>query len=276
MTMNGKTCVITGANSGIGLETARGLARLGARVVLVCRDRQRGEAARQELIAATGNGQIRLLVADLASLEDVRRLADQIEAGCPRLDVLIHNAGLMTRQRLVSVDGFEMQLTVHHLAPFLLTELLLDRLRSSAPARVIMVSSMLHKWARIHFNDLQCQRKYSMVRAYGQSKLAMLYYTYELAERLRGSGVTVNALHPGAVATNIGMPAWLAPFLATPEKGARTSIHLASAAELAGVTGKYFVNGREANSSRRSRDAAIGRRLVRVTRELCGVPQPVT
>src|SRR5690606_39084782 len=121
MTMNGKTCVITGANSGIGLETGRGLARLGARVVLVCRDRQRGEAARQERIAATGNGQMRLLVAVLASLEYARRLADQIEAGCPRLDVLIHNAGLTTRQRLVSVDGFEMPLSVHHLAPFLLT-----------------------------------------------------------------------------------------------------------------------------------------------------------
>lgn len=276
MTMNGKTCVITGANSGIGLETARGLARLGARIMLVCRDRQRGEAARQELIATTGNGQIHLLVADLASLEAVRCLAGEIEASCPRLDVLIHNAGLMTKQRLVSVDGFEMQLAVHHLAPFLLTELLLDRLRSSAPARVIMVSSMLHKLARIDFDDLQCRRKYSMARAYGQSKLAMLYYTYELAERLQGSGVTVNALHPGAVATNIGMPTWLAPFLATPEKGARTSIHLASAVELAGVTGKYFVNCREAKSSRRSRDAAIGRRLMAVTRELCGAPRSAT
>lgn len=268
--MKGKTCVITGANSGIGLETARGLARLGARVVLVCRDRRKGEAARQELLAATGNGQISLLVADLASLDAVRQLARDIEASCPRLDVLIHNAGLMAKQRQVSADGFEIQLAVHHLAPFLLTELLLDRLRHSAPARVILVSSMLHKFARIDFGDLQCQKKYGTLRAYGQSKLAMLHYTYELAERLRGSGVTVNALHPGAVATNIGMPEWLAPFIATPEKGARTSIYLASAPELEKVTGKYFVNCKEAKSSRRSHDRAIGKRLLAVTEKLCG------
>lgn len=268
--MKGKTCVITGANSGIGLETARGLARLGARVVLVCRDPRKGEAARRELIAATGNGQISLLVADLASLDSVRQLAREIEASCPRLDVLIHNAGLMAKQRQVSADGFEIQLAVHHLAPFLLTELLLDRLRHSAPARVILVSSMLHKLARIDFDDLQCQRKYGTLRAYGQSKLAMLHYTYELAERLRGTGVTVNALHPGAVATNIGMPEWLAPFIATPEKGARTSIYLASAPELEKVSGKYFVGCKEAKSSRRSHDRAIGKRLLTVTEKLCG------
>ncbi|MFZ5653582.1 MAG: SDR family oxidoreductase [Pseudomonadota bacterium] len=272
--MKNKTCVITGANSGIGLETARGLAHRGARVVLVCRDRSKGEAARRELIAATGNGQISLLVADLASLDQVRRLAGEIQAGCPRLDLLIHNAGLMCRERQVSADGFELHLAVHHLAPFLLTHLLLDLLRRSAPARVILVSSRLHRLARIDFDDLQCKRSYGMLRAYGQSKLAMLHFGYELAERLRGSGVTVNALHPGTVATNIGIPGWLSPFIATPEKGARTSIHLACAPELEQVTGRYFANGKEARSSRRSHDRAVGRRLWAVTEKLCGIAGP--
>ncbi len=268
--MRDKTCVITGANSGIGLETARGLARLGARVILVCRDRGKGEAARRELIQSTGNGQIHLLIADLASLDAVRRLAGEIQASCPRLDVLIHNAGLMCKTRQVSADGHEMQLAVHFLAPFLLTDLLLDLLKHSAPARVILVSSRLHQFARIHFDDLQCRKKYRLMRAYGQSKLAALLYTYELAARLRGTGVTANALHPGVVATNIGMPEWLAPFIATPEKGARTSIHLASAPELEKVTGKYFVGCREAKSSRRSHDRTAGRRLWAVAEKLCG------
>lgn len=268
--MRDKTCVITGANSGIGLETARGLARLGARVIMVCRDRGKGEAARRELIQSTGNGQIQLLIADLASLDAIRRLAAEIQASCPRLDVLIHNAGLMCKTRRVSADGHEMQLAVHFLAPFLLTDLLLDLLRRSAPARVIVVSSRLHQLARIHFDDLQCRKKYSLTRAYGQSKLAALLYTYELAARLRGTGVTVNALHPGVVATNIGMPEWLAPFIATPEKGARTSIHLATAPELERTTGKYFVGGKEAKSSKASRDRAAGRRLWAVAENLCG------
>lgn len=268
--MGDKTCVITGANSGIGLETARGLARLGARVMLVCRDRNKGEAARRELIAATGNGRISLLVADLASLDQVRRLAGEIQARCPRLDVLIHNAGLMCKTRQVSADGHELQLAVHFLAPFLLTGLLLDLLKRSAPARVILVSSRLHQFARIRFDDLQCRKKYGLIRAYGQSKLAALLYTYELAARLHGTGVTANALHPGVVATNIGMPAWLAPFIATPEQGARTSIRLASAPELEKVTGKYFVAGKAAKSSRASRDRATGRRLWVVAEKLCG------
>lgn len=268
--MRDKTCVITGANSGIGLETARGLARLGARVLLVCRDRRKGEAARRELLQSTGNGQIHLLIADLASLEAVRRLAEEIQATCPRLDVLIHNAGLMCKTRQVSADGHEMQFAVHFLAPFLLTDLLLDRLKHSAPARVILVSSRLHQFARIRFDDLQCRKQYRLTRAYGQSKLAMLHYGYELAARLRGTGITVNALHPGVVATNIGLPEWLAPFLATPEQGARTSVRLASAPELEKVTGKYFVRGKEAKSSRRSHDRAVGRRLWAVAEQLCG------
>lgn len=266
--MKNKTCLITGANSGIGLETARGLAQRGARVVMVCRDLRKGEAARRDIMATTGNGMIDLLIADLASLSSVRQLAEQVNARYPQLHVLIHNAGLMSKHREVSADGFEMQFAVHHLAVFLLTDLLLDLLKKSAPARIINVSSMMHKLGKIQFDDLQCTHKFGAYRSYGQSKLAMLHYTYELAARLSGTGVTVNALHPGAVATNIGMPAWLNPFLATPEQGARTTLYLATAPEVERVTGKYFVSSKEARSSRASYDRTIGARLWTITEQL--------
>lgn len=266
--MKNKTCLVTGANSGIGLETARGLARRDARVVMVCRDQKKGEAARRDIMATTGNGKIDLLIADLASLQSVRQLAAQVNANYPQLHVLIHNAGLMSKQREVSADGFELQFAVHHLAVFLLTDLLLDLLKKSAPARIINVSSMIHKLGKINFDDLQSERKFGTYRTYGQSKLAMILYTHELAARLRGTGVTVNALHPGAVATNIGMPAWLNPFLATPEQGARTTLYLATSPEVERVTGKYFVNSKEAESSRASHDHNVGKRLWVVSEQL--------
>jgi len=266
--MRNKTCLVTGANSGIGLETARGLARLDARVVMVCRDQKKGEAARRDIMATTGNGKIDLLIADLASLKSVRKLAEQVNANYPQLHVLIHNAGLMSKHREVSADGFEMQFAVHHLAVFLLTDLLLDLLKKSAPARIISVSSMIHKLGKINFDDLQAERKFGAYRTYGQSKLAMILYTHELAARLRGTGVTVNALHPGAVATNIGMPDWLNLFLATPEQGARTTLYLATAPEVERVTGKYFVNSKEAKSSRASHDPNVGGRLWLVSEQL--------
>ncbi len=267
--MKNKTCLVTGANSGIGLETARGLARRGARVVMVCRDPGKGEAARRDIMATTGNGMVDLLIADLASLKSVRQLAEQVKTRYPQLHVLIHNAGLMSKHREVSADGFEMQFAVHHLAVFLLTDLLLDLLKKSAPARIINVSSMIHRLGKINFDDLQSARKFGAYRTYGQSKLAMILYTYALAARLRGTGVTVNALHPGAVATNIGMPAWLNPFLATPEQGARTTLYLATSPEVERVTGKYFVNSKEAASSARaSNDRDLGARLWTVTEQL--------
>ena len=266
--MRNRICLVTGANSGIGLETARGLARLDARVVMVCRDPVKGETARRDVMTTTGNGKVDLLIADLASLDSVRQLAEQVKARYPKLHVLIHNAGLMAKRREVSADGFELQFAVHHLAVFLLTDLLLDLLKRSAPARIITVSSMIHKLGKIDFADLQSERKFGTYRSYGQSKLAMILYTYELAARLRGTGVTVNALHPGAVATNIGMPGWLQPFLATPEQGARTTLYLATAPELERVTSKYFVSGKEARSSRASYDRDLGARLWAVTQQL--------
>ena len=270
--MEGKTCLVTGANSGIGLETVRGLAARGAKVIMVCRNQGKGEAARQDIISSTDNNQIDLLVADLSSLAEVRKLAKEVNSRYDQLHVLIHNAGLMSKQREVSADGFEMQFAVHHLATFLLTDLLLDLLKASAPARIINVASMMHKMGKINFDDLQCEKKFGTYSAYGQSKLAMIHYTYDLAEILHGTGVTVNALHPGAVATNIGFPGWMNMFLATPEKGARTTLYLATSPEVEAVSGKYFNNCKVAKTSKISYDREDGRRLWEITQGLCSLP----
>ena len=269
--MKGKTCLVSGANSGIGLETARGLASKGARVIMVCRNPEKGEAARKDIIASTGNEQVDLLIADLSSLAEVRELAEQVKAHTSELHVLIHNAGLMSKKREVSADGYEIQFAVHHLATFLLTDLLLDLLKASAPARIINVSSMIHKMGKINFDDLQCEKKFGTYSSYGQSKLAMLHYTYDLADKLSGTGVTVNALHPGAVATNIGFPGWMNLFLANPEKGARTSLYLATSPEVEGVSGKYFNNCKKASTSKNSHNRADGKRLWDLTEQLCGL-----
>lgn len=267
--MQDKICLITGANSGIGLETARGLAKQGARVIMVCRNPEKGEAARQDIVASTGNDQVDLLIADLSSLTEVRKLAEQINSQYQQLHVLIHNAGLMSKQREVSADGYELQFAVHHLATFLLTDLLLDLLKTSAPSRIINVASMMHKMGQINFNDLQSEKKFGSYSTYGQSKLAMIHYTYDLAEKLQGTGVTVNALHPGAVATNIGFPGWMNMFLATPEKGARTTLYLATSDEVEGISGKYFNNCKVAKTSKSSYIREDGKRLWEITEQLC-------
>lgn len=270
--MQDKTCLVTGANSGIGLETARGLAKLGARVIMVCRDPAKGAAARQEIMASSGNGQVDLLIADFASLASVREAAREITGKYNRLHVLVNNAGLMTKQRQTSVDGYEMQFAVHHLAVFLFTTLLLDLLKQSAPARIVNVASMVHKMGRLQFDDLQCERKFGMYGAYGQSKLAVIHFTYDLAEKLKGSGVTCNCLHPGAVATNLaGAPGWMRWFMADAAKGARTSLYLATSPEVEGVSGQYFANCKATKSSRISHDREIGQRLWQVTEKLCGL-----
>jgi NAD(P)-dependent dehydrogenase (short-subunit alcohol dehydrogenase family) len=267
--MKNKTCLITGANSGIGLETARGLAKQGAQVVMVCRNAEKGEIARQDIISSTGNDQIDLMITDLSSLAGVRTLAEQVNNRYQQLHILIHNAGLMSKRREVSADGYEMQFAVHHLAVFLLTDLLLDLLKKSAPARIINVSSMMHKMGKINFDDLQCENKFGTYSAYGQSKLAMIHYTYDLSEKLRGSGVTINALHPGAVATNIGFPGWMNILLKSPEKGASTPLYLATSPDLEGVSGKYFNSCKEAKTSSASYDREEGKRLWEVTEQLC-------
>jgi retinol dehydrogenase-14 len=273
--MRGRICLVTGATSGIGKATALGLARSGATLVLVTRDPQRGAAAVAEIKRQTGNEAVEFLTADLTSQQSIRRLADDFKSKYRQLHVLVNNAGgVFPRTR--TVDGLEKTFALNHLAYFLLTELLLDVLEASAPARIVSVSSEAERGGKINFDDLQSHKKYSAMRAYCQSKLANVMWTYELARRLEGTGVTANCLHPGAVATSFGgsIPVvnWFyklaGRFMRTPEKGAETVIYLASSPEVEGVTGKYFQDCRPITSAPRSYDLEVARRLWQVSAEL--------
>ena len=275
--LQGKICLVTGSTSGIGKVTARELANKGATVVLVSRSRAKGEATQAEIKQATGNQQVELLVADLSVLENVRRLAAEFQQTYPHLHLLVNNAGCAYPTRTITSEGFEATLAVNYLAPFLLTELLLDTLKASAPARIVNVSSAQHASASMEFDNLQGEKKYANLRNYGQAKLALLLWTYELARRLEGTGVTVNALHPGVIASNFvdgmnGSAAWamklLKPFLLTVEQGAQTTLYLATSPQVEGVTGKYFVKSQEKQSSSRSYDQTVGSRLWKVTEQL--------
>lgn len=277
----GTICMVTGANAGIGKATALGLARLGATVIMVCRSRQRGEVARDEIKRESGNDSVSLMLADLSWQASIRQLAADFEARRSALHVLINNAGVITRSRTVTKDGLETQFAVNHLACFLLTNLLLDVLKASAPARIINVSSQVHYGASIDFDDLQSERSYRPARVYAQTKLANVAFTYELARRLRGTGVTVNCLHPGVIATNMlsdymGVPRSLQFTTrivgASPEKGAQTPLYLATSPEVEGVSGAYFENRSAVRSSPASYDGAVARRLWRVSAELAGLP----
>ena len=294
-TMAGKVCLVTGTTSGIGKAVALGLARMGATVVMAARDPVRGEAAMAEIKAASGNERVELLLADLASLRQVRRLAQQFTASHRQLHVLINNAGTMFPASATTEDGFDTTFAVNHLAPFLLTNLLLDTLKASAPARIVNITSVAH-YGTIDFTTLQRGARWRGPfpgwQAYRQSKLASILLTYELARRLDGTGVTANCVHPGMVDTNVGMesqgfiarlinryrPAvvrWLFTlpwsFLLTPEEGARSSLFLASSPEVEGVSGRYFVKTVQARSSRRSLDPALAQRLWRADAELVGL-----
>jgi NAD(P)-dependent dehydrogenase (short-subunit alcohol dehydrogenase family) len=253
--MQGKICLVTGANSGIGKETALGLAQMGATVVMVCRDRTRGEAAQYEIKAQSGNDAVDLLLADLSSQQSIRQLAEDFKQRYSQLYVLINNAGVAMLKRHETADGLEMMFAVNQLAPFLLTNLLLDTLKASAPARIVNVSSEAHEAGFIKMDDLQSKRSYRFMRAYGQSKLALVLFTYELACRLAGTGVTANCLHPGFVATNIGQRGAgpvtrkivnliFSGLGISPVEGAKTTIYLASSSDVEGVTGKYFVKSK--------------------------------
>lgn len=269
-------CLLTGATSGIGRASALELARLGYRMVLVGRDRRRGEVVVREVRRATGGEGPELLVGDLSSGRGVRRVAEEFLGRHGRLHVLVNNAGVITRRRSVTEDGLETQFAVNHLAPFLLTRLLLDALRSSAPARVVTVSSEAHRRGEIDFDDLQGERRYSPLEAYAQSKLANVLFTLELARRLEGTGVTANALHPGAIATKLLYAAFppirlVRPFLKGPREGARTVVYVSTAPELEGVTGRYFRDRRPVEPSAPARDPALARRLWRRSEELAGL-----
>jgi NAD(P)-dependent dehydrogenase (short-subunit alcohol dehydrogenase family) len=278
MDMHGRICLVTGATRGIGRATAEGLARLGATVIVHGRDAAAVDAVCREIARDTGRTDVSGAVADFASLASVRGLAHDIVARGNPLHVLVNNAGTSAGRRRSTVDGFEWQLGVNHLAPFALTNLLDEPLRDGAPSRVVNVASAAHRRGALDFDDLSWeQRKYRGIQAYSDSKLANLLFTLELARRLVGSGITANALHPGVVATNIfghmgaagKLFGWLArPLLLSPEKGARTSVYLASAAEVAGVSGKYFVDCREHAPSTAARDAAAARRLWDVSEQM--------
>ena len=269
--LQGKVCVVTGANSGIGKETALALARMGATVVLVCRSEARGTDALEVIKAQTGNEAVSLVVADFSSQQQVREAAAAIQEKCDRLDVLVNNAGVTPWERRVTDEnGLELIFAVNHLAPFLLTNLLLDRLKTSAPARIVTVSSGAHRRVALDFDDLQNKQRYVPFDVYSQSKLANVYFTYELARRLEGTGVTANCLHPGVVSTALfrhlppflGLAVKLArPLLLTPAQGADTVIYLAAAPEVAGVNGRFFERREAVESSPVSYDGEAARRL---------------
>ncbi len=279
----GKVALVTGANSGLGTATALGLARLGAAVVMVCRDAGRGEAARADIVAASGSRTADLLLADLSSQAEVRRLAQEFRAGHDRLDVLVNCAGGVFWTRQESADGIEYSLAFNHLAPFLLTNLLLDTLTASAPARVVNVTTQPGRRAAIDLDDIQFTRRpYSAFRAYIETKLANILFTYELARRLAGSGVTANCVHPGIFKSNFGSGAGqpaamrlLTPlshrFMAEPERAAERVLYLAAAPEMAGVSGKYYGDRQELRSSPQSYDEAAARRLWEVSAALTGL-----
>jgi NAD(P)-dependent dehydrogenase (short-subunit alcohol dehydrogenase family) len=274
-----KTCVVTGASSGIGLVAARELACLGANVVMVCRDGKRGEAALHDVVESSGNRDVELMLADLSSQQEIRRLARRIQAAKRAVHVLLNNAGVVMLKRTLTTDGIETTFAVNHLAYFLLTNLLLEQLAVGAPARIVNVASDAHRLrgVRLRLDDLQSEREYRAMRVYGQSKLANILFTRELARRLEGTGVTANCLHPGMVATNLGARNGLIaraallvlkPFSLTPEQGAETSVFLCSSPAVEGVTGKYFAAKQERRPSRAAQDDEAARRLWDVSARL--------
>lgn len=281
--MSGKTCIVTGANSGIGKETALGLARMGAHVVTVCRNAEKGEAALEEIRRESGSSQVDLLIADMSSQATVRALAEQIRHKYSRLDVLVNNAGGGARAGALSADGIEMTIATNHLGAALLTLLLLDFLKDSAPSRIVNVSSEAHRRARLDMNDLPFERqKYGGFTAYGHSKLLLNAFTFQLARRLEGTGVTANCLHPGVVATNIWganpplilklIIALVKPFMLNPKEGAEVSLYLATSPDVAQVSGQYFVKSKPAKPNPLSQDPRFMAQVRLWTEKMTGQP----
>lgn len=278
--MDGRVCLITGANSGIGKAAAAELVKMGATLVIVCRNREKGEAALVEIRKQGDKSSVELMIADLSSSQAVRQLADEFRRKYSRLNVLINNAGLFNLRRHVTADGYEVTFATNYLSPFLLTNLLLDELEASAPSRVINVSSIAHYSGHIDFYDLNAGKGYSGFKAYSQSKLALILFTRQLAKKLEGTGVAVYSLHPGAVATNI----WSRPagpvgfitavpklFMASPKKGAETVVYLATFPNPEGASGEYYEKKRVKKSSRESYDSGVAERLWNTSMRLTGL-----
>ncbi len=279
--MAARTVVITGASSGIGLETARALAGQGAHVVMVVRSRARGEAAIADIQRTVPGGSLELALADLYSLAQVRKAAAELRDKLPRLDVLINNAGLIHDKRELTVDGFERTFALNHLAPFLLTYELRELLAASKPARVITVASAGHRYAKFTWDDLATMKDWKgEVGVYGASKLCNIWFAREAARRFKAKGVTSNSLHPGAVASSFGDSGGALfriavrvarPFLLSSAQGARTSVHLASSPEVEGVTGEYWAGCKLRTPTAQARDDVSAKRLWELSEKLCGV-----
>jgi NAD(P)-dependent dehydrogenase (short-subunit alcohol dehydrogenase family) len=276
--MQGKIAIVTGSNTGIGKETARGLAARGATVILACRDMAKAEAARDDIARTTGRDDVKTMALDLGSKASIRAFAEQFKSSHERLDVLVNNAGVWSTSRRTTADGFESTFGVNHLATFLLTRELLPLLEKSAPSRVVVLSSALHYRARMDWDDLQFERRgYGGSAAYNQSKLANVLFTLALARRLEGTGVTVNAVHPGVVATELvrDLPKLLVKlfhlFLLTPEKGAACSLHVAASPEAAEVTGRYFEKSKTKTPAKVAQDRDAQERLWALSEQLLGL-----
>jgi NAD(P)-dependent dehydrogenase (short-subunit alcohol dehydrogenase family) len=279
-----KTVLVTGATSGIGLEASLALARRGARVVMVGRDRARMASAQARVEAGSGSKQVSSLLCDFSSQAAIRELAAAVRSACPRLDVLVNNAGGVNKARRLTADGIESTFAVNHLGPFLLTNLLLDLVVKSAPARIVTVSSIGHRRGTIDFDDLGYERGYSIMRAYTRSKLANVLFAAELARRLAGTGVTSNSIHPGSVDTNIwsGAPLWakpiiqllFRPFFISAEQGGSYVVDLVARPDLAEVTGRYWEESRMVDPSPAGRDEALARRLWDVSAAMVGLSVP--
>jgi NAD(P)-dependent dehydrogenase (short-subunit alcohol dehydrogenase family) len=274
--MTGKTCLVTGGNSGIGRATALGLAKMGATVVIVSRGKEKGEAALTDIIAKSGNRNVGLMLADMSSQDSIRRIASDFKSRHERLHLLVNNAGVYLTRRASTVDGLESTFAINHLGPFLLTSLLLDLLKASAPSRIVNVSSDAHNGAKIDFEDLQAEKKFSGWHAYGQSKLAMILFTHELAKKLDGTGVTVNSAHPGVVRTNFannnGLVTFgfrlMRPFFISSDTAAKRILYVATSPDLEGVNGKYFTKMHEEKSSEESYDDDSAKRLWQISEHL--------
>jgi NAD(P)-dependent dehydrogenase (short-subunit alcohol dehydrogenase family) len=267
--IKGKICMITGANSGIGKATAIGLAKLGAKIVMVCRNKNRGEKALEDIKKECNNGTIDLMIADLSTQKAIHQLVKDFKEKYQFLHVLINNAGTNLSKRVLSEDRIETTFAVNYLAPFLLSNLLLDILQTSNPARIVNVASSIQA-KTINFENLNGEKHYRQINAYAQSKLAVILFTYELSRRIEGTGVTANCLHPGSVKTNMvknfrKFVKYFFPliglFMKNPKKGAKTSIYLASSSEVEGVSGKYFKKRKEVESVKASYDKDLAKRL---------------
>ncbi len=282
--MQGKVCMVTGATDGIGVPTARALAQMGAEVIVVGRNREKCEAVVAQIKQETGNPQVEFMLADFSELAQVRQLAQDFKRKHDKLHVLVNNAGVLQLIRRETQDGYESMFGVNHLAHFLLTMLLLDTIKASAPARIVIVSSGSHRRGQLDFDDLHSRKRFSPTQMYGNSKLANVLFTYELARRREGSGVTVNALHPGFIKTNMAANnGWFVRLMLplihmsslTPEQGAQTSIYLASSPEVEGVSGKYFIKSKQASSSRASHDQEAALRLWQESLKLTGLEEKI-